>query len=95
MGGAAKEIFSQLQKEVKDDIFTPLEELAEAAVTNEVLSETMLLNASFLIDKDKEDEFDALVNEAHERWKDHSDFNYTGPWPAYNFINIRLSVEAS
>lgn len=93
LGGKAQELFNQLQCEVKTDIFEQLEEKAEAAKDNDPISETMLLNASFLVDREKEVEFDELVNEAHERWKDQVEFNYTGPWPAYNFINIRLTVE--
>ncbi|WP_174615699.1 GvpL/GvpF family gas vesicle protein [Virgibacillus ihumii] len=93
LGGAAQEIFTRLQEEVKVNIFAPLEENAEAAKINDPLSETMLLNASFLIDRDNESAFDGLVNDVHEKWKAYTDFNYSGPWPAYNFINIRLTVE--
>lgn len=93
LGDAAQKLITGLQKEVETDIFAPLETEAEAAAKNDPISETMLLNASFLIDRDKEAEFDNLVNEIHEKWKDYTEFNYTGPWPAYNFINIRLTVE--
>jgi hypothetical protein len=24
---------------------------------------------------------------------DHLSFKYTGPWPPYNFVNIRLKLE--
>ncbi len=95
LGGMAQKLFGSLQQEVKQEVFMPLEETAEAAKANEPSSETMLLNASFLIDRDKEESFDQKVNEAHEKWKDKVDFNYSGPWPAYNFVNIRLKVEES
>ncbi|MFA1818892.1 GvpL/GvpF family gas vesicle protein [Virgibacillus oceani] len=93
LGDAAKKMVTSMQQEVEADIFKPLEIQAEAAATNEPISETMLLNASFLIDREKEAAFDEMVNIAHEKWKDYTEFNYTGPWPAYNFINIRLTVE--
>ncbi|WP_164215139.1 GvpL/GvpF family gas vesicle protein [Virgibacillus sp. YIM 98842] len=93
LGDAAQNMITGLQKEIEADIYTPLETEAEAAAINDPISETMLLNASFLINRDKEEKFDELVNEAHDKWKDYTDFNYTGPWPAYNFINIRLTVE--
>ena len=66
---------------------------AVSAKANDPSSEKMLLNASFLIDRDQEESFDQKVNEAHEKWKDKVEFNYSGPWPAYNFVNIRLKVE--
>ncbi len=95
LGGFAQKMVSQIQGEIKSEVYQPLEETAEAAITNDPLGEKMLLNASFLIDREQEKDFDAKVNEAHERWKDKVDFKYTGPWPVYNFVNIRLSVEES
>lgn len=93
LGGMAQKMFASLQNEMKQEVFVPLEETAEAAKANEPSSETMLMNAAFLVDRDKEELFDQKVNEAHEKWKDKVDFHYSGPWPAYNFVNIRLKVE--
>jgi hypothetical protein len=93
LGGITQNYFASLQNEIKRNIFKPLKEASTAAKINEPISETMLLNASFLIDRSKEAEFDQKVNEAHEKWKDKLHFKYSGPWPAYNFINIRLKVE--
>lgn len=95
LGGAAQSIFRQLQNEVQSGVYTPLEEIAAVARSNEPQGEKMLLNAAFLIDCEKEEEFDEMVNQQHEKWKDKVDFKYSGPWPAYNFVNIRLSVEAN
>lgn len=95
LGGFAQKMVSEIQNEIKTEVFAPLEETAEAAKSNDPLGEKMLLNASFLIDRNQEELFDQKVNEAHEKWKDKVDFNYTGPWPVYNFVNIRLSVEES
>jgi hypothetical protein len=53
----------------------------------------MLLNTAFLIDRDDEQLFDKKINQLHYKWKDKVDFKYSGPWPAYNFINIKLKVE--
>ncbi|WP_221567453.1 GvpL/GvpF family gas vesicle protein [Alkalihalobacillus sp. TS-13] len=95
LGGMAQKMVTEIQHEIKTEIFAPLKETAEAAKANDPLGEKMLLNASFLVDRDQEEAFDQKVNEAHEKWKDKVDFNYTGPWPAYNFVNIRLTVEES
>ncbi|KMM36700.1 GvpL/GvpF family gas vesicle protein [Guptibacillus hwajinpoensis] len=93
LGGLAQKFFASLQKDIKEEIYAPLEETSEAAKTNDPLGEKMLLNAAFLIDRENEEKFDQLVNEAHDKWKDKVDFSYTGPWPAYNFVNIHLKVE--
>ncbi|MBN8194066.1 GvpL/GvpF family gas vesicle protein [Bacillus sp. NTK074B] len=93
LGGMAQKLFASLQSEMKEEVYAPLEEAAVSAKANEPSSEKMLLNASFLIERDQEELFDQKVNEAHEKWKDKVEFNYSGPWPAYNFVNIRLKVE--
>ncbi|MUV37889.1 Protein GvpF [Lentibacillus sp. JNUCC-1] len=93
LGEAAQKMITSLQQNIQTDIYQPLEAYAEAAVLNDPIGERMLLNASFLIDKEREAEFDEQVNIAHDQWQDKVDFQYTGPWPAYNFINIRLTVE--
>jgi hypothetical protein len=93
LGEMAKQFFDVLQEEALMDIFTPLTELAEASKENEVIGDRMLLNSAFLIDRNNEELFDKKVNELYEKYCERYEFNYTGPWPAYNFINIRLKVE--
>ena len=93
LGGAAQKIVASLQNKIKQEIFQPLQELAEASKANEPIGERMLLNGAFLVDRDQEAAFDKLVNALHEKWQDQLEFSYSGPWPAYNFVNIRLKVE--
>nr|WP_155113282.1 GvpL/GvpF family gas vesicle protein [Metabacillus mangrovi] len=93
LGGMAQEFFGKLQKQVNKEIFQPLQQVSDAANQNKLIGEKMLLNGAFLVGKEYEELFDARVNELHEKWKNKADFHYTGPWPAYNFINIQLKVE--
>ncbi|MFC4023546.1 GvpL/GvpF family gas vesicle protein [Oceanobacillus longus] len=93
LGEMAKNFFQALQSDIKSEIHEPLIPLAEASQLNDPIGEKMLLNAAYLIDRDKEAEFDEKVNALHDSWQDKVDFKYTGPWPAYNFINIKLKVE--
>ncbi|WP_067726054.1 GvpL/GvpF family gas vesicle protein [Oceanobacillus damuensis] len=93
LGEMAKNFFQALQNDIQTDIHDALTPLAEADQINDPIGEKMLLNAAYLIDRGKEAEFDEKVNELHDSWQDKVDFKYTGPWPAYNFINIKLKVE--
>ncbi|MRX71229.1 gas vesicle protein GvpF [Bacillus lacus] len=93
LGGAAQKIITSLQRDMEKEILAPLEEIAVTAKKNDPIGEKMLLNASFLVEEDKEADFDQRVNDIHDKWKDKVEFSYSGPWPAYNFINIRLKVE--
>jgi Gas vesicle synthesis protein GvpL/GvpF len=52
----------------------------------------MILNAAFLVSRDQEQRFDARVKELGTRYSKLT-FKYTGPWPPYNFVNIRLKLE--
>ncbi|MFC5712627.1 GvpL/GvpF family gas vesicle protein [Thalassorhabdus alkalitolerans] len=92
LGEAARNFMVALQVEFEEEIFNPLAKIADAAKSNEAISERMLLNGAFLVDKEKEEEFDKKVNELYEKWKEQIDFKYTGPWPAYNFIDIKLKA---
>jgi hypothetical protein len=52
----------------------------------------MILNGAFLVSRDREPDFDAAVKEIDARYENLI-FKYTGPWPPYNFVNIRLKLE--
>lgn len=69
--------------------------MSTSAKSNEPQSEKMLLNAAFLVDEKNDQAFDDLVNKLYEKWEDKVEFKYTGPWAAYNFVNIRLNIEGS
>jgi hypothetical protein len=74
------------------DIFSGLRDVAVASRSNKPIGDKMILNAAFLVSRDKEPAFDARVKEIGGRY-DKLTFNYTGPWPPYNFVNIRLKLE--
>ncbi|PYZ96033.1 gas vesicle protein GvpF [Alteribacter lacisalsi] len=95
LGEAARTFMTDLQIHFDKEIFQQLAKEADAARNNDPVSERMVMNASFLVDRDNEQAFDELVNEIHEEWGDRLDFKYTGPWPAYNFINIKLKAEGA
>jgi hypothetical protein len=52
----------------------------------------MIMNAAFLVARDREAEFDVRVKEIGAKYETLK-FKYTGPWPPYNFVNIRLKLE--
>jgi hypothetical protein len=72
-----------------------LEELRAAAVAariNKPIGDKMILNGAFLVSRDSEGAFDQSIKQVasqHEKLT----FKYTGPWPPYNFVNIRLKLE--
>lgn len=74
------------------EIFHALRDVSVASRTNKPIGDKMILNAAFLVARQKEAAFDGKVKEIGARL-DKLTFKYTGPWPAYNFVNIRLKLE--
>lgn len=74
------------------EIFGALRDVSVASRTNKPIGDKMILNAAFLVARQKEQAFDAKVKAVGARL-DKLTFKYTGPWPAYNFVNIRLKLE--
>src|SRR5437763_814698 len=70
-----------------------LEPLAVATQMNKNLGDLMLLNAAFLVDKSQEEAFGAQVQALGEAQAGRLIFDYVGPLPPYNFVDIRLNWE--
>jgi Mg2+ and Co2+ transporter CorA len=74
------------------DILDQLREVSVASRINKPIGDKMIMNAAFLISRDQESAFDTKVKSIAARF-DKLTFKYTGPWPPYNFVNIRLKLE--
>jgi hypothetical protein len=74
------------------EIFDGLRDVAVAARSNKPIGDRMIMNAAFLVSRPAEPAFDARVKALGARY-DKLTFKYTGPWPPYNFVNIRLKLE--
>jgi hypothetical protein len=77
------------------DIYEHLREAAIASRSNKPIGDKMILNAAFLVERAKADIFDQKVQEIAQRYEGKLLFRYTGPWPPYNFVTIRLQLERS
>jgi hypothetical protein len=75
-----------------NEIFERLRDVSVAARANKPIGDRMILNAAFLVSRDAEEGFDARVKQLGAS-HDKLTFKYTGPWPPYNFVNIRLKLE--
>ena len=57
---------------------------------NDLVGDDMFLNAVFLIDRTREKQFDYLVEDVAEKYKERAEFKYIGPVPPFNFVNIEM-----
>ena len=74
------------------EIFGQLRGVCVASRSNKPIGDKMIMNAAFLLARDSEGAFDARVKHIADRYEELT-FKYTGPWPPYNFVNIRLKLE--
>jgi len=73
-------------------VLDELRDVSVASRINKPIGDKMIMNAAFLISRDQEQAFDGKVKSIASRF-DKLTFKYTGPWPPYNFVNIRLKLE--
>jgi hypothetical protein len=74
------------------EIFRALRDVCVASRVNKPIGDRMIMNGAFLVAREREPAFDRRVKTLGAR-HDHLTFRYTGPWPPYNFVNIRLKLE--
>ena len=74
------------------DIFDQLRDVSVASRANQPIGDKMIMNAAFLVSRQLEGDFDTRVKRIGARYE-NLNFKYTGPWPPYNFVNIRLKLE--
>lgn len=69
-------------------ILVPLRRIAHGLRENKVLIDRVIVNAAFLVDKNREAEFDQAVRELDHHLGGRVAFKYVGPVPPYNFVNV-------
>jgi len=89
-GRLVESIVKEWEKKYVQKIYSSLKEIAVDSRLNQPIGIKMLLNSSFLVDKNKEKDFDKRVNELAQNYEHQLKFKYVGPVPPYNFVNIKL-----
>jgi hypothetical protein len=93
LGRMIENALTELSATYVREIYEGLRGVCVASKDNKPIGDKMILNASFLIEKERESEFDAAVTRVAQKFGERLNFKYTGPWPVYNFVNIRLKLE--
>ncbi len=75
------------------DIDESLKPVAVTSRSNKPIGDRMIMNAAYLVERSREQEFDEAVKVLSRRYEEVLSFKYTGPWPPYNFVNIKLRLE--
>lgn len=75
------------------EVYSVLRDAAVASRANKPIGDKMIMNAAFLVERNREAEFDRKVKEIASKYEGKLSFKYSGPWPPYNFVHIRLKLE--
>jgi len=73
----------------RKDYLESLQGLAMDSKELKLFSERLVVNAAFLVDRSKIDDFSAKVGDLASKYGE-AKTQYSGPWPAYNFVDIYI-----
>src|SRR6202451_2259643 len=76
-------------------IYETLRAICVASRDNKPIGDKMILNAAFLLEREREAEFDAAVNRVAKKFGERLNFKYTGPGPLYISVSMRVKLEHS
>ena len=90
-----KMVETALEKEkanLKEDILNNLSPLALETKANNTYGERMIINVAFLVEKNREGEFDQKIQELDAKYGDKVKFKYVGTLPPFNFVNLVIET---
>jgi hypothetical protein len=75
------------------DIYEELRGVAAASRSNKPVGERMIMNSAFLVSRERMKSFDDRIAEIARKYESKLSFLFTGPWPPYNFVSVRVKLE--
>jgi hypothetical protein len=87
LGKLVAEAIAKKGEVISSDIYRSLEPLSVESKKNPVIGDQMILNAAFLVEKNKEKEFDEKMNELEAKYGEMVTLKYIVS-PPYNFASL-------
>lgn len=88
LGGMVEAALIAKRDEEAEQILAALRPLAEDTRINPHLGDMMILNAAFLVRRDRQAEFDAQAEALDRAQGSRINFKYVAPVPPFNFVNL-------
>jgi hypothetical protein len=88
LGELVSNAVEQRRERDSADILERLKPVSQAAVVEGLEREFMVLNMPFLVDRDRQEEFEDSVEEVAQGRQERMRFRLLGPMPVYNFIDV-------
>lgn len=80
------------KEEYVNKIYTPLSKFAVMSKLKEGIPIKTVFNAYFLVKDPESEKFDHEVEKIYKTYENKLIFSYTGPWPPYNFTDLRINL---
>jgi hypothetical protein len=93
LGRMVEKALERAREQHRADIMGVLTPLAIEVKTTKPYGEMMILNAAFLVAREREEEFDRAVRALDERFGALVTWHYIGTLPPFNFVSLTINTE--
>lgn len=76
---------------VREAVTAELDPLSVGATDGEAFSDRLVLNRSYLVEREDREAFDQAVGRIQDRYDDYA-VHYSGPWAPYSFVDVEIGV---
>jgi hypothetical protein len=93
IGKLVEDALAKKKEKERDGVAQTLRKIAFDCKLTKTSGEAMFMNASFLVNKGREQEFDNLMEDLTDLHRGRIQFLYAGPLPVFNFVNVAIHPE--
>lgn len=90
LGRMVEKFLKKRNLEFAEEILCALKDKSADFCTHDTLDGAMILNSSFLLNRNREKDFDKKLNELDEKFSKKINFRCVGPLPPYSFSTIEV-----
>lgn len=94
LGKMVKCLLDEKRNKYATEILEVFKKQAEDFCSHELMDDSMIMNAAFLMDKNKEKEFDQEINRLNKKYDEEINFRCVGPLPPYSFSTMEIKKMA-
>ncbi len=93
LGRGLLSAIKNIKEHYRDRLLVPLDEIALDKRLKKIYHALMIFNIAFLVNRDKEGEFDTAIDKLDQEYGKDIKFMYTGPLAPYSFVDLYISIE--
>ncbi|MFH1613735.1 MAG: GvpL/GvpF family gas vesicle protein [Planctomycetota bacterium] len=90
IGVLVKKHLDKKKEILANQIQTALSEIAQNLKAHDLMDDKMVLNTAFLIDKNRQEEFEQKLDHINDEFEDKLNFRFVGPLPPYSFYTLEV-----